>query len=139
MPVELVASVQSHSIQELLDKFNAEEMTTAIQQHTTIREAGLVGNLHVGEFYALAFYYRQALTQRFGGTEKTCRFVGTDEDALLAHSQCIAFLLLFCKFYGLFAFLALLGRSNERQADGSLLVGCCQLQLNTCCLLYPFL
>ena len=42
MPVELVAAMQGHSIQELLDKLNTEEVATTIQQYTTIREAGLV-------------------------------------------------------------------------------------------------
>ena len=48
VPMELVAAVQRHHVEILFDEVYREEMTGAIQQHTSIAEAGRVGDANVG-------------------------------------------------------------------------------------------
>ena len=53
VPVELVAAVKRHHINELLDELNRKEMAAAVQQYATVLKTGLVLDFHKGEFYHL--------------------------------------------------------------------------------------
>ena len=48
VPMELVAAVQRHHVEILFDEVYREEMAGAIQQHTSIAEAGRVCDANVG-------------------------------------------------------------------------------------------
>ena len=87
MPVELVAAMQRHRIEELFDELDGEEVPAAIEQDATIAEARLVGYLHVGQLHGLGpvLHHGQALAQGLRGAEQSDRLGGTQLDALLAH------------------------------------------------------
>jgi hypothetical protein len=81
MPVELVASVQSHHIDKLLDHLYREEVARTIEQHTTIYETWLILDCSIWQLdlsLLALLYNRQSLAQSLRRTEETDRVVGID-------------------------------------------------------------
>ena len=154
VPVELVAAVQGHRIQELLDELHAEEVAPAVEQNTAIAEAGLVGNRGERHLHALPLApcslplapcslplnHRHALAQRLCGTEQAHGLEGTQQDAAFADGQGVALLFLFRKGDRLLlALLVLCGRRDKGQSQRCRLAVGRQLQSHSGCLLHPLL
>ena len=140
MPMELVAAVQGHHIEELLDELDREEMATAVEQDAAIGEARLVGNLHKRKLNLLGVLRDgQAFAKCLSRTEQANGLVGSNENAVLVHLQGVALFLLLRKCDGLLVPFALLRRSDKREADGRF--GICRrlLQLDSSSFLRPFL
>ena len=118
-------------------------MTATVEQHAAVGEAGLVGNLHEGQFYRGELLHGQALAQGLHSTEDAFWLWTADFDAAAAHSEGVGFLLLGRQLLGLLFFPVLLRflvclRSQD-EAHSSLGVAGSQCQFHTRGFLHPLL
>ena len=143
MPMELVASVQGHDVEHLLDGLDGEEVPGTVQQQAAIAEAGLILNLRVGQKNHIGLHQRQALAESLRSTEKADRLAGLKGDALVLNLQHVGFLLLSgeggCIGVGFLPLFLLVSIKADLEADGGALVLRRQHQADSRCLLNPLL
>ena len=143
VPVELVAAVQGHDVEHLLDGFDGEEVTGTVEQDAAIGEAGLVLDDAEGEQHGIGAHQRQALAQRLCSAEDADGLASGEGDGMGADGELVGFQLLLgergFRRIGFLSFFLLVCLEANLQTDGGFLVLRRQQQTDARCLLDPLL